>query len=120
MLGTPEEIRLLGEVLKKELTHKQWDKHLMCFICLFGIIIVNLLRGSRKFSSIAGIKRCSPIDWIILSTFLVMCMIVSIVAIKKVVRDQNSCIVEVLHAQQMMILEIVIHVGIPDHKLVVV
>ena len=89
MMGTPEEIRLLGEVLKKELTHKQWDKHLMCFICLFGIIIVNLLRGSRKFSSIAGIKRCSPIDWIILSTFLVMCMIVSIVAIKKVVRDQQ-------------------------------
>ena len=51
--------------------------------------MVNLLRGSRKFESTIGIQRCSQTDWIILTTFLIYCLVLSGLATRKVLREQR-------------------------------
>jgi hypothetical protein len=45
----------LQALLEKEKTHKQWDKHLMCLLCLISMVIVTMMRGSKSFDSIVGI-----------------------------------------------------------------
>ena len=61
----------------------------MSFACLIGVLLVNILRGSRKFESLISIERCSWSDWSILISFLVYCLMLTAIATRKVFKDQN-------------------------------
>lgn len=87
--GSEEEKDELRRIIWRQRNHKQWDKHLFSFACLLGVLTVNLLRGSRKFESTIGIQRCSQTDWLILTTFLIYCLVLSGLATRKVLREQQ-------------------------------
>eukprot|EP00347_Sterkiella_histriomuscorum_P009630 403340471 len=80
---------VLIQILEKEKTHRQWDKHAVCFACLIGLVTVNLLRGSKKFPSIIGLQKCGILDWTILALFLIMCACICIFSVRKVVKEQG-------------------------------
>ena len=85
--GTPADLAKLNEILLSERTHKQWEKHFICFICLIGMVLVNLLRGSKRFESVIGLERCSIGDWAILLSFFLLCTTITIHSIRKVVYE---------------------------------
>jgi hypothetical protein len=41
------------------------------------MLIIGLLRGSKNNPSIAGIKRCGIVDWILLAVFIILCALVA-------------------------------------------
>ena len=85
--GTENDREQLKRLIEKEKTHKQWDKHSMCTVCLFSMVIVTLMRGSKSVDSIVGIERCSVADWSILVLYLIICGTVLMIALREVLRE---------------------------------
>lgn len=78
---------ILNEILKKEESHLQWFKHGLCMIVLMLQVIVNLARGSKSTKSIfsgLGYKKCTWYDFSISAFYLIVCMVVTMIAIRKV------------------------------------
>lgn len=75
-------------MLEAERSHKQWRKHGLCFVVLISLILVTFLRGNSKAPSVVGIKRCSPLDWIIQLLYIGVCLICTSLAIKIVKKEQ--------------------------------
>jgi len=75
--------------MEKEKTHRQWDQHGKCFILLFSMVIVTLMRGSKNMKSIIGIERCSGEDWALLVCYMVVCGIILAFSLKHVIWEQN-------------------------------
>ena len=78
---------ILNAILKKEESHLQWFKHGLCMLVLFLQVIVNLSRGSKTTRSIfsgLGYEKCTWYDFSISAFYLIVCMVVTMVAIKKV------------------------------------
>jgi hypothetical protein len=85
--GTENDREQLKRLIEKEKTHKQWDKHSMCTICLSSMVIVTLMRGSKSVDSIVGIERCSVADWSILILYLIICGTVLMIALREVLKE---------------------------------
>lgn len=60
-----KEILNLKELLARESTHKQYDKHIRCFFVWIFLSGMALLRGSKSSPSFVGLRRCSVPDWAI-------------------------------------------------------
>ena len=82
--ATVSEINRLDALLKKEATHYQWDKHIVCVVLLVSNVLVSLLRGSKKSPSIIGIGTCSAPSWSFVALFVVICSICTFLGIRKV------------------------------------
>ena len=50
-------------------------------------MLVNLIRGSPKNSSIVGLQTCGGISWTILVGFVLLCGLVTLYSIKEVRRE---------------------------------
>ena len=52
----------LDALLKRDRTHYQWDKHMICGFILLAQVLVGLMRGSAVKESILGenFYKCSP------------------------------------------------------------
>mmetsp|Transcript_34661 Transcript_34661/g.33849 ORF Transcript_34661/g.33849 Transcript_34661/m.33849 type:complete len:221 (+) Transcript_34661:1001-1663(+) len=81
--------QLAKDLSAKEATHKQWDKHLRCFVIWLALIVMSLLRGSKNFPSIVGIVRCSIVDWSIQFCFLLLCVFMIISSVRRVQFEQR-------------------------------
>lgn len=79
----------MDNLLKREATHFQWDKHAVCFILLVSNVLVSLMRGSKKAGSIIGIKPCDAIGWVLVALFISICSLCTYFGIKKVNGEQN-------------------------------
>lgn len=79
-----KEERSLDNLLKREATHWQWDKHAVCFILLISNVLVSLMRGSKKAGSIIGIKPCDVIGWVLVAVFIAICSFCTFYGIRKV------------------------------------
>lgn len=57
-----EKLARLDALLKREETHYQWDKHMICGFILLAQVLVGLMRGSDVKESILGenFYKCSP------------------------------------------------------------
>ncbi len=53
------------------------------------MVVVNVLRGSTRYHSLIGIRRCAPLDWFLLASFLILCAIVSFFSIRTVKQEQQ-------------------------------
>lgn len=65
----------------------QWSKHGLCFIVLISQVIVNLIRGSKSARSLleqVGIHygKCTWYDFVFSGMYLVICVIVTLLAIR--------------------------------------
>jgi hypothetical protein len=83
-----KEVAILDAILKLEGSHKQWLKHLLCFSALGTQVVVNLIRGSRNSPSILtflGIQfgKCTWYDYTICVAFVMVCIMVTIIAIRR-------------------------------------
>ena len=75
----------LERIEKREKTDLgQWKFHLSAFILIIVAFMVQLLRGTEKAPSIAGVERCSAPDNIILGSFLLFAAIMVYYEIKRV------------------------------------
>jgi len=80
--------RELAKVEALERGHKQWKKQGVNF-CIFLILaFINLYRGSKKEPSLFGVEVCSWQDWTSLGIFVVICVCLSIYALKRMQREQ--------------------------------
>lgn len=52
------------------------------------LLFVNLFRGSKKSPSIFNIEPCSLPDWLSLVFYVLVCIIISVISVKIVVREQ--------------------------------
>jgi len=87
--ATPAEVERLEKLLKREATHYQWDKHIICFILLFSNVLISLLRGSKKSPSIIGIHPCDILSWGFVVLFVAICSACTFIGIKKVNSEQK-------------------------------
>ena len=67
----------------------QWKKHLLCITVLIGLMLVTLLRGSKRTESIVGLKKCGAGDWCILDAFVVFALVVTCVAVRIIKSEQS-------------------------------
>lgn len=82
--------RILKQVKQQERTHVQCGK-LFPIIVLFLILsMVSFLRESHREGSSFNIERCSPQDWLLLSTFLVIGTLITIIWIWKLKAIYNQ------------------------------
>lgn len=75
--------RILKKVKKNERTHFQWSKLYPIAILFFVLTLVSFLRESHKENSLVKIERCSPEDWMLLSFFIVVATVITVVCIMK-------------------------------------
>ena len=86
--ATPQEEKRLENLLKREGTHFQWDKHAVCLILLISNVLVTLMRGSKKSGSIIGTKPCDVVGWLLVVIFVAICSLCTFYGIKKVSKEQ--------------------------------
>jgi uncharacterized membrane protein YfcA len=91
---TEEEKDKVEKLLSREATHKQWDKHAVCFIILISNVLVTLMRGKPNKNggssgSIIGIKPCDIIGWFLVATFIAICSFCTYLGVKKVNYEQT-------------------------------
>ncbi len=51
-------------------------------IVLLGLILVTLFRGSKSFKTLIDIERCGPVDWTILTAFIILACTISFFAVR--------------------------------------
>lgn len=76
----------MRKLLKKEQGHTQYFKQFLNIFILALIILVSLLRGGSDTTSIIGIETCSSYDWIIISSYVFICIVITVIAVKIVKR----------------------------------
>jgi hypothetical protein len=80
--ATEAEIERLDKMLRKEASHGQWIKHMICFILLISNVLVSLLRGSKKSPSLIGVSPCSAVGWTFVVIFVGICGVCTWAGIK--------------------------------------
>lgn len=84
-----KELIILDDILVTEESHGQWYKHGLCFFVLISQVCVNLIRGSKSSPSlIPGYGKCLWYDWSICGFYIMICMSVTFLAIKRVNYEQ--------------------------------
>jgi len=78
----------LKKIVEKEAGHWQWEKQVMNMSMLALLILMNLVLGSSSKKSIIGIKSCSPAYWTVFSAFLVICILMTALAVWIAKREQ--------------------------------
>lgn len=76
-------------ISKKETSHFQWPKLLVCFLMLLIHFITTLVRGKGDGSFI-GVRRCDTIDKCMFSLLIVTGIFLTIVAIVMLNKEQTQ------------------------------
>ena len=82
-----KELEQLRRSVKQESSHFQWAKQGLCILLLTALIMMNLCMGSSGMESIIGLKKCDAAYWGIQGIFFVLCIIVTIIAVRLAQRD---------------------------------
>lgn len=77
----------LKEVIRLENTHWNFDKIKYLWITLALLVLNVLLRGGKFTRSIIGIEQCSATYWLILLAFVIYCVIVTVIIIRKLKKE---------------------------------
>lgn len=73
--------RILKKVKHDERTHYQFSKLYPIVILFFSLTLVSFLRESHKNGGFIKIDRCSAADWMLLSSFILIATIITVVCI---------------------------------------
>ena len=76
------ELQNLSSLVEAEQTHMQWKKQLIVFFMVACALVMNLLLGSSSDPSIVGIKECSVWYFMIEAGFVVICILMTYIAIQ--------------------------------------
>lgn len=85
-LPLTEEAKKLRE---KEMTHLQWSKLIPTWVMLGCFFVISLLRGDGD-GAIAGVIKCSGVDWFLFSLILLIAFTMTVVGILIVRKDINE------------------------------
>ena len=77
--NTFETIELL-KIKEYESTHWQWPKLICTWVMMAQLFTISIIRGNGD-SSDGGLRRCSPIDWVLFSLLIVNAIIMEVVVI---------------------------------------
>lgn len=75
--------RILKTVKKSERTHFQFGKMFPIIILFVVLTLVSFLRESHNQESFVNFERCSIEDWMLLSTFVVIALLITAICIIK-------------------------------------
>lgn len=84
-----KELMELKHLIQTETTHGQWKKQAIVWFMIACVILMNLMLGSSKFKSIAGIQKCSVWYWLVQLVFVMICVVVTWLSIKLNRKEQN-------------------------------
>ncbi len=79
-MTNPEQKTKLKELIKKESTNLQWPKLILNFTMMIVLVIIQILRGKGD-GSMAGIKKCSAVDWFLFFLLIFIGLVLTIIAI---------------------------------------
>ena len=85
--NTKKEMDLLDAILKKEESHWQWFKHGLCGFTLMAQVLINLTRGSKTQESLffgMDYYKCTWYDFTVSGFYILICILVTMVAIRRV------------------------------------
>ena len=93
MIDIPNEIRekeiqILDAIIKKEETHRQWFKHGLCAVTLSAQILHNLIRDQIFPFKWEGQQKCGALQWSISAIYVLFCILMTCLAIRKVNYEQ--------------------------------
>eukprot|EP00345_Euplotes_harpa_P000020 CAMPEP_0168319052 /NCGR_PEP_ID=MMETSP0213-20121227/833_1 /TAXON_ID=151035 /ORGANISM="Euplotes harpa, Strain FSP1.4" /LENGTH=440 /DNA_ID=CAMNT_0008320213 /DNA_START=326 /DNA_END=1648 /DNA_ORIENTATION=- len=77
---------VLDNLLKMEKQHFRLRTIIVVTIPFFAILLISLFRGNKNLESIVGIKRCDPLDFILLAfqfLLLIVLTVINIVMLKR-------------------------------------
>jgi uncharacterized membrane protein YfcA len=66
-----------------------FNKILFCLISYSMLLIITLVKGSAHFSSIVGIRTCSPLYWAVYLAYLPICLVITYIVGKMVSEEYN-------------------------------
>ena len=72
-----QELMELKRLIQTETSHGQWKKQGIVWFMIGCVILMNLMLGSSKFKSIAGIQKCSIWYWLVQLVFVIICVVVT-------------------------------------------
>ena len=84
-----QELMELKRLIHTETHHGQWKKQGIVWFMIGCVILMNLMLGSSKFKSIAGIQKCSIWYWLVQLVFVIICVVVTWFSIMLNRKEQN-------------------------------
>jgi len=72
-----------------ELKHWQWRKTPFMLFSLVWVILISLLRGSKRVESQIGVETCGVVDWSLFSLFILVCLCLTFF-IAKLLRQERE------------------------------
>ena len=74
-------------IIERESSHlKQWRKLLCNGFMLFSLFVISLIKGNED---IAGIIKCSHVDWVLFSLLIVIALILTILGILVIKKERE-------------------------------
>ena len=70
----------LQKIKEYESTHWQWPKLICTWVMMAQLFTISIIRGNGD-STDGGLRRCSPVDWVLFSLLIVNAIIMEVVAI---------------------------------------
>lgn len=70
----------LQKIKDYESTHWQWPKLICTWVMMAQLFTIFIIRGNGDGTD-GGLKRCSPVDWVLFALFIVNAIILEVVAI---------------------------------------
>ena len=80
--------KLAKALYDAEKSHVRPYKHLFSLCVTILLILIKLLRGSQKNPSVVGMERCSAVDWLTVAIYFVLCVGLSIGAVRQLRHEQ--------------------------------
>jgi hypothetical protein len=84
-----QQLQELKQIVESETSHYQWSKQGLNISLLGMQILMNLFLGSSSSPSIIGIKNCTGGYWLVYASFLAVCAVATLIAIRIARKEQG-------------------------------
>lgn len=76
-----KEVKRLKKIAETEASPAQFKKVFLCLLMISCVLTMNFLQPTDTYASPIGTTKCSPFYWMMMAGFVVICIVVTIVAI---------------------------------------
>jgi uncharacterized membrane protein YfcA len=80
---------MLSFEMEKDKSLVPFQKIIFCFISYLVLLLITLLKGSEHYTSIAGIKSCSPLYWGVYLSYIPISIVITIITGRIVCDEYN-------------------------------
>jgi uncharacterized membrane protein YfcA len=74
--------KILESIIKSENTHFPFAKLAPIWVIFISLTAIAFLKGTKSTKSVVGVEACTPAYWIIVGSFMLLCIVVYIIQIR--------------------------------------